>query len=854
LADAKNDRANAGRRLGGGLGLALLPLLVAIGPCESLGGFPFEFEAPLGGQLSLSDPLEVRLRVPESSVVPGSFRLSVDGVAVDAESVLPLGAATAEGLFRTGSLTGLGSGQHLLSASLLLDVMGVRFRLGRVVRFELVDLTLPDECEILNAIDCLLPYPSARFLQPAATPTGVHIVFPEAGMPPLAVGTPIDLLQGRRSRLHPGVYEELDGFSPAVHPVMHFPQGLDLEASAAPRLLPATRNYDLRSLDADSPSVLLDLDTGERIVHFLENDARATGALLPRQVTFLRPGRSLLPGHRYAVAMRDLVARDGTPVQPEAAFEALRDGQPSSIAALEARRSDFEALFDRLAQEGIPRDDLVLAFEFVTASDQTLTSEMLSMRDRGLAWLATQDPASLFTVDTVHEVTPPQQCQPGLVWREVRGTFKVPLFLHKVLGGPADPIANPGTLGLIANDESGPVQSGFTHPPYGISIPCSVVLGQDAHALLFGHGIFGHGPNTALRNVARDLPALGRSLQSRGLLSSDVPLGYIVGGTHWSGLSTLDVPTSLPNDVNDIQQLLPVLESFLGKLFVNFDFFAALPDRLRQGQLHALVLGRLMKTGAFNVHPAFQWQGEGVFGPDREMFYAGSSLGGIMGMMHLALSQDLLRGNVDVPSINFSFLLQRARPFQPFQAFLDAVEPDPLLQALGLSLFHEQWVQGEPAGYVHHVTGNTLPMLSPDTPPKRVLMTVALYDQQVSTLGAQAAAASMGLPNLDGSVNDELPLLADSSGPQAGAHVIFDTGSYQVGVHDLFIPPLANQFAGIDNRCDPHGLRLRIPAALEQTLRFLQPGGEAENFCNGRCDADGPVELPLGDDEPCDPF
>jgi hypothetical protein len=209
---------------------------------------------------------------------------------------------------------------------------------------------------------------------------------------------------------------------------------------------------------------------------------------------------------------------------------------------------------------------------------------------------------------------------------------------------------------------------------------------------------------------------------------------------------------------------------------------------------------------------------------------------------------------VDVPSINFSFLLQRAKPFQPFQAFLDAVEPDPLVQALGLTLFHEQWVQGEPAGYVHHVTGNTLPMLSPDTPPKRVLMTVALYDQQVSTLGAQMAAASMGLPNLDGSVNDELPLVDDSAGPQDGAHVLFDTGSYVLGVHDPFIPPLANQFAVVENRCDPHGLRLRIPAALEQTLRFLRPGGVVENFCDGRCDAEGPVELPFGDEEPCDPF
>jgi hypothetical protein len=112
----------------------------------------------------------------------------------------------------------------------------------------------------------------------------------------------------------------------------------------------------------------------------------------------------------------------------------------------------------------------------------------------------------------------------------------------------------------------------------------------------------------------------------------------------------------------------------------------------------------------------------------------------------------------------------------------------------------------------------------------------------------------MGLPNLEGSARTGLPLVADSTGPQPGAHVIFDTGSYVPGVHDAFIPPLANLFAVPENRCDPHGLRLRIPAALEQTLRFLRPGGVVQNFCDGACDAESPLELPLGDAEPCDPF
>jgi hypothetical protein len=851
-----SPRAHAGRIArtlrGVALPLVLLPLLVAAGPCDGFGfGEPFfRFEAPLHRQLSLLGPVELRLRVPSTLLVPDSVRLAVDGRPVD-PGVLSGDIASEDPAFLLGQLEGLAEGRHVVSASALLQVLGLRFRVGALTRFELVDLGSPGDCEILNDVDCLLPYPSSRFLEPAATPTGFRVAFPAAQMPRIVVGTPLQFLSGERSPLNAEVFSDLDGFTPTVHPVMHFPQGVDLAASGAARLLEATRNFDLRSLDPDSPSVLLDLDTGERIPHFLENDDRAPTA--ERRVTQLRPARSLLPGHRYAVAMRRLRAPDGRAVEPEPPFAVLRDGRPTDIPALEARRAHFEDLFARLGQHGIGRDDLVLAFDFVTQSDQTLTGEMLAMRDEALAWLATQDAASLFTVDQVVDVTPADQCQQGRVWRQVRGRFKAPLYLHRILGGPADPIASPNTMGLLLSDADGPVRSGFSMAPYGIAIPCSAVLSGPQHALLFGHGLFGSGPNTAF-DVATGLPELMGALRQAGLLPADVTADYIIGGTNWSGLSHLDI-ASIPGSVDDFQDLLPVLQSFVGQLFVNFDFFAGLPDRLRQGQLHALLLGRLMKTGVFNVDPAFQWQGEGVFDSEKEMFYYGVSLGGIMGLMHLALSPDLVRGTVDVPAINFPFLLPRAKPFKPLQAFLDAVDPDPLTQALALQLIGELWSQGEPAGYAHHITGSTLPTLSQDTPAKQVLVTVALFDQQVSTLGAQIAAATLGLPNLVGSVNAGLPLLPDEAGPLPGAHVLWDTGSYVPGVHDAFIPPLANRpVAADDNRCDPHGLRALIPASLEQVFRFLRPGGTVQNFCEGSCDAEGPRELPEGLETPCDPL
>ena len=114
-----------------------------------------------------------------------------------------------------------------------------------------------------------------------STATGFRLNIPASGLPD-PIGPP----------LSPEPFNKLDGFNPMVQILMHFPQGVDLERSDASRLLapgccgqPAgppwvdTRTYDGRSLDADSPSVLIDADTGERVLHWLELDGHAADNL-----------------------------------------------------------------------------------------------------------------------------------------------------------------------------------------------------------------------------------------------------------------------------------------------------------------------------------------------------------------------------------------------------------------------------------------------------------------------------------------------------------------------------------------------------------------------------------------------
>lgn len=845
-------------------GLCILGSMGA-GPCVNKGPNFFGFLSPAANLLTTPGERRVRVMIP-AFARKDTLQVLLNGAPV-------AGPFTWDGRVATAQIAVADGPQHLeATIQRDYDFLGAAHTESH---FEAVTLNQPDICEVLNDAECVLPFPSSRYQVPdPTTDTGLRMAYPVGALPAISAGSLGNLLIGDPQPLNPDTYNYYDGVSPTVQPIMHFPGGVDLVASDAPRLLEATRNFDLRGLDADSPSVLIDAATGERIAHFIENDSHATGEWAERQATILRPGKSLTPGHRYIVAMRNLVAPGGGAVAPEPAFRTLRDRAPTSIDAVEARRAHFDSqVFPVLAANGVPRSNLVLAFDFTVASTRDLTSEMLSMRDQTFEWLATQDPATLFTVT---EVTPLSECASpsDFGWREVRGTFRVPNFLTSDGVAPADPVTDTNTLGFLYGDAEGNmVQFGFVDAPFGIAIPCTAKNGA-LPGLVLGHGLFGSGPDFP-RQLVEGLGDRLPELIAQGLLPADATMDFVAAGTNWSGLSALEVPPlpdNIPGDIGDIfsdpvlvAQIFELLESFIGQIFIDFDQFAALPDRLRQGQLHTLVLARLLHEGAFNQHPCFQRlvpepadcmasatsdPSLGVLASEEETYYFGASLGGIMGLMFGALSPDVERVVANVSAINFSFLLQRSFAFAPFGDFLSFVEPDPLKQVVGLGVLHEIWVRGESAGYATHITSDPLP----GTNAKRVLLTPGRWDSVVAPLGAQIAAATLGIVNLDGSVETNLPLVPDASGPVDSAHVLYDTGGFVLGEDDAFIPPLANDVpSGDGGGCNPHGNVAFIPAAINQLIAFLRPDGVIENFCNGLCDAEGPLELPDGRAQRCDP-
>lgn len=839
----------AGRRVAWGIAWAALGWLSLGGTCTGPASGPdYFFRAPAFGQLSLPGPVDVDLRIPGAADV-GTLQLYVDDQPVTLESPTTL----PDGIAGTVSLPGGGEGNYVLKAEID-DPGAPGEKLVAFAGVQIVDLYRPDECEVLNNEECLLPYPSSRFLVAAGGGPGndVRVNLPAIGMPLLSGG-----------RLKPDPINEFDGFSPTVQILMHFPAGVDLEQSKASRLLAPgccgqlnqtpyrdVRTHKAGSLRPDSPSVLMDADTGERILHFLELDARAAGNP-QRQVLFMRPAESLVPGHRYIVAMRKLVDPQGDPVMPEPAFRALRTGTPTTIQAIEDRRAEAADIFQRLEANGVERNSLILAFDFVVRSEHQLTHEILTMRDETLGDIDSDPSAFLPNIDlashAAFNAANVNDCGvPGTqVWRHVKATVDVPNYLAGVMDDTTTPFLNvDGSGNPVQNTTAG---QEYSPANYDFLIPCSVFNGGlTVRPLTLGHGLFGNGEG--MIGSVED-----------GLMDefADDEFPYIAGATDWRGLSSFDYQW--------------IVSRIIGIYPHQLDNFPALSARLKQGMLSTLVLSHLMKGTLLNQFEEFQKTpgnpATGVFpGSGEDEFYVGASLGGIMGLFLSALTPDIERFNIDVGAINFSILLQRSTQFSDFETLLQLIGLDePMVYALGLGLLHEIWVNAEPAGYVRHVTGlveDPLPDLEGQTMDgKRILMTVAWLDKQVSNQASEIAARALGIPSLQGSLLQGLAGIPDQpEGPSGldSALVFYDVGSFDVfdPAYDPYIPPLTNEIPSAV--CDPHGLRFSIPASVEQLVEFLRPGGTVRNFCtdDGVCNASENFERPGGVDESslCDPL
>jgi hypothetical protein len=586
-------------------------------------------------------------------------------------------------------------------------------------------------------------------------------------------------------------YNRSDGFSPGQIIVTMVP-GLDLRRSG---VVPNTNMA--RSFARRQPVVVIDAKTRKRQLIWAELNVQAEN---PRRRTLnIHPGIGWREGRRYIVALRNLRRRDGSLIPARRAFRVYRDALRARNRAAERRRAHMEDIFRRLGQAGIRRGSLYLAWDFTVASRRNLTQRLLSMRDRSFAALGDRNLRDFdvagrppdFIVDEVRAVA-------GA--RRVSGRVAVPCFLDQA-GCPPGSRFRLNRRGLPVRTPGNAQQA-----RYVCIVPSSASPANRARPLLFGHGLFGTG-------AAVDDLTLLASISNA-----------VICGTDFSGMSEEDVPNAL-------------------SVSKNLSRFPTLADRLQQGLLNFMFLGRAMiHPQGLSSHPEFAGKID-----TRELFYAGGSLGGILGGALTSVAPDFERSALIVPGLRFSLLLTRSTQFARFADVLFPAYPNAVEQALVNSMIQLLWDRGEANGYAWHMTRNPLP----NTPRHTVLLHEAFGDHQVANVATEAEARLIGArlhrPALDpGRSTDRRPFYGIRPIPRypwgGNALVVFDIGPLRPpgcgapGAPECQgTPPPPTTNVPPEVGVDPHGVTpFTFPAAVQQFTTFLAPDGAFVDTCGGK--------------------
>jgi len=552
-------------------------------------------------------------------------------------------------------------------------------------------------CDPLDTARCLLPFPSNAFtVADPLTSTGLRVALPANGMPVNASGVAVD----------PAEWNRNDGFSPNSPLLARLP-GLDADASG----LPSWTDIGA-SLNDDSPVVLVDITTGERVAVWAELDAHAASD--DDRLLTIRPAVSLPEGHHFAVGLRALVDSSGAALPAGDAFRVYRDNLLTGIAAIEDRRPAMDQALAALEGVGVARADLQVAWDFTVASTDSIASRMLHIRDTTLEQLGDSAPAY-----TITAVTP--DAEDGIAL-QIAGTYTVPNFLTGD-GSPGNSFfydsTDPDALPSI-NTENPTLEA-----PFLCNISNATMQGTEpAHLVEYGHGLLGSNDEINAGNV-RDM-------------SNEHNVVHCA--TKWAGMAEDDIGNAALT---------------LGE-FSNFDTMA---DRLQQGVLNQIVLGRLMtRAGGLADDPNFQ-RPDGSPLVDRDhLDYDGNSQGGIMGLMLAAVSPDIERAVLGVPGMNYSLLLPRSVDFDTYEAIMQPAYPNDLDRVMIFAITQMLWDRGEGAGYVQHLTSDPYPA----TPAKTVLLDVAYGDHQVTPLSALVEARTIG-------ATIHRPVAADGRWPEVEA-------------------------------------------------------------------------------------
>ena len=566
-----------------------------------------------------------------------------------------------------------------------------------------LDLATPDNCNPLGGARCVAPWPSAVYeIDDPATETGRKLDVPVDTLPTNIDGIAFD----------PTSYNRHDGFSSAAPMITAFPTGIDGAN------LVHYSNYAASVTDA-SPTVLIDMSTGELVHHFAELDARVADDPAS-QALFLRSAKMLKGGTRYVAAIKKtLKAKGGGELPIPEGFQAILDDEKTSHPLLEKIRPRYTEIFAALEAKGIAKTDLVVAWDFTTQSRSTVRADLLDARTATLAMAGTDGAGLDFTAtDTAQTDT--------RIARRIDGTFDAPLFLSNKTATV--------TTKFLRDADGKPMANGLYRVPFTAIIPqCALTALAPVPIMIYGHGLLGDGTQAA----------------SGGTRSAAAEICVIAIGTDMRGMAAMDV-ANVVTALNDANQ---------GPLIF---------DVLIQGMMNHIALVQIARGP---MAQRLFLDGTRPLADPSKVYYYGISQGGIMGTTVCAIDPVIKRCVVQVGAINYSLLLERSRDWPRYRTTLIGAYPNGLDVALILNVMQQEWDRTEPTAVADVIVGQGFP----GTPPKQVFMQMAIADDEVSNVASEYQLRTMDIPVLTPS--PYIPFGATASaGPAPSGMVIYDFG------------------------------------------------------------------------------
>ena len=629
---------------------------------------------------------------------------------------------------------------------------------------EVIHIDESEFCDDTNTDHCMLPFPSGAFLSVDSSEiTGYRLSIDGEAIPDTSSAESGNMV----------ILDRLDGFSPSTQIFTTF--------SSTPEISGMATQFDISpSIEDGHPSILLNMETGERIHHWIELDARSQEG--ESTILFLRTIEGLDHNAAYAVAFRNLVDVEGTEILPSDGFRALRDSINTTSDGIEGQRTDYETLFGKLEESGFNRSELQAGWWFHTASTESILADLLIMRDDAESRLGESGIGC--TITEVQE----DFAQDGTTLRLVRGTVTTPHYMETQFARSP----------LMRDSDANPEFVQNREIDFTMLIPKSLAENNESGPLtVFGHGLFGDGDSYAIngRDLANEYKTVVIATDFKG----------------WSSDGDYDALTFALVDITEFQYQ---------------------QERQMQAVINHISMVRTI-TGICSDIAEFKHNGTNMIDKDT-VNYIGISLGGLRGPSLLAMVPELDWGVLWVGGTSFTHQVERSthygseeNPSEFYQLLSsDLALPSRMDRAIAIALLQSIWDSTDGETYLPFRENGFGDILEPFD----MFYLTSMMDAQVTTISADRAVRTGNVPVVNGSAYHPFDVQV-LDGPITGSSAAYFDGNFPS-------LPTGNTNGPMWHHSLAHNLVLEVPEAKMMAYGYLLTGVLVD-YCDPECTFEG---------------